>query len=313
MTLLRRAVLLAALLLGLPGAAVVPAAGAATPCFGAAAMDPAHPCANSSLSVVPSVADRLALTASGCRKTERAPGLDCEFGTRSKRPRRTIALVGDSHALHWRGPLAIVARSLRWRAYSLWSPLCLLSTAVRYMEPIVRPTCVRYNRDVRRFLSRHREISTLFISQAVFIPLFPPAGRSVLQAKVAGFTGAWATLPKTVRHIVVIRDVPGTADETFDCVARVVAAAAEPPGSACREDRRAVLPADPAMTAARLAHTRRVQAIDMTPWFCDTQYCPPVIGGVLVHRDRNHMTIDYARTLGPFLLRAVRRLTAGWS
>jgi hypothetical protein len=51
----------------------------------------------------------------------------------------------------------------------------------------------------------------------------------------------------------------------------------------------------------------------MTRWFCDAQYCYPVIGGVLVHRDRNHMTIDYARTLGPFLLRAVRRLMAGWS
>jgi hypothetical protein len=315
MTLLRRVGLLVALLLGLGGAGLTPAATATapTPCFGAAAMDPSHPCTNPSLSVVPSVADRLALTASGCRKTAPAPGVDCEFGTRSSRPHRTIALVGDSHALHWRGPLAIVARALRWRAYSLWSPLCLLSTTAKYMEPIVRPKCLQWNRDVRRFLARHREISTVFISQAVFIPLFPPPGRSAFAAKVAGFTGAWATLPKTVRHIVVIRDVPGTADETFDCVARVVAAAGEQAGTACREDRRAVLPADPAMTAARLARTRRVQPVDMTRWFCDAQYCYPVIGGVLVHRDRNHMTIDYARTLGPFLLREVRRLMAAWS
>lgn len=313
MTLLRRAVLLAALALGLAGAGVAPVAVAATPCFGAAARDPVHPCTNASRSVVPSVAHRLALTASGCRKTERAPGVDCEFGTRSPHPRRTVALIGDSHALHWRGPLAIVARSLRWRAYSLWAPLCLLSTAAKYLDPIVRPNCLRWNRDVRRFLTRHREISTVFISHAVFISLFPPPGKSEFAAKVAGFTGAWATLPGTVRHIVVIRDVPGTADATFDCVARAVTAAGEPPGSACREERRTVLRADPAMTAARLARTSRVQSIDMTRWFCDPRYCFPVIGGVLVHRDRNHMTIDYARTLGPFLLRAVRRLMAGWS
>jgi hypothetical protein len=46
----------------------------------------------------------------------------------------------------------------------------------------------------------------------------------------------------------------------------------------------------------------------MTHYFCGPLTCPPVIGGVLVHRDLNHMTIDYARTLSPYLLRRVKRL-----
>jgi hypothetical protein len=52
-----------------------------------------------------------------------------------------------------------------------------------------------------------------------------------------------------------------------------------------------------------------VRRIDLTNYFCDALSCFPVIGGVLVHRDLNHMTIDYARTLGPYLLRAVKRLS----
>jgi hypothetical protein len=288
-----------------------PAVGAAR-CFGAAARDPAHPCTNTSRTVVPSVAGRNRVTRSGCRRTERAAGVDCAFGSSDAHPRRTFALIGDSHALGWRGALAVAGRSTHWRGYSLWSPACLLSTAARYLDPIVRPGCEQFNRDVRRFLFRHPEISTVFVSHATYITIFPPPGRTVLQTKVAGFTSAWAALPRSVKHIVVIRDNPGTPDAAFDCVARAVAAGSGSPGTACRMDRDAVLLPDAAMTAVRLAHTARVQAIDMTPYFCDASFCYPVVGGVLVDRDFSHLSIDYARTLGPYLLRAIRRLSARW-
>jgi hypothetical protein len=301
--------ILAALLLGAAGAGPSLSAQPAPACFGAAERDPAHPCTNPSLAFVPSLATRDALTASGCRKTRREPAVDCEFGTPSAHPRDTVALIGDSHALHWRGPLAIVARAQRWRAYSLWAPLCLFSTAVRYEDKPLIARCTQYNRDVRAWLTRHPEVSTVFISQAVLIPVHPPPGSTMLATKVAGYRAAWKNLPRTVRHIVVIRDVPATTDAAFDCVARVAAAGTDAPGPACREDRRAVLPADPAMAAALRMPARRVRRIDLTNYFCDPLWCFPVIGGVLVHRDLNHMTIDYARTLGPYLLRAVKRLS----
>jgi hypothetical protein len=303
---------LAALLLGAAGADPPMPAAAAASCFGAAARDPAHPCTNESLSVLPTLERRDALTASACRRTKPEPGLVCAFGTRSAHPRRTVALIGDSHALHWRGPLAVVARAKRWRALSVWAPLCLFSTAAKYEDRGVRDGCVLWNRDVRAWFADHPAVSTVFISQAVFIPITPPPGRTILATKIAGFREAWARLPKTVKHVVVIRDVPGTSNATFDCIARAVAAGKERPGPACREDRRAVLPRDPAIAAVLRAPAKRVQSIDMTRYFCGPLSCFPVIGGVLVHRDLNHMTIDYARTLGPYLLRAVRRLSASW-
>ncbi len=285
----------------------MPAAAAQT-CFGAAERDPAHPCTNDSLSFVPPLESRRALTASGCRRTGE-PALTCAFGTPGANPRRTIALIGDSHALQWRGPLAVVARAQRWRAFSLWAPWCLLSTAAKYQDRAVRGRCMRWNRDVRAWLARHPEVSTVFISQAVLIPITAPPGKTIPTTKAAGFREAWSRLPKSVKRIVVIRDAPGTTDATFACVARVAASGQERPGMACREERQAVLPADPALAAVTRAPAERVRSIDMTDYFCDRLSCFPVIGGVLVHRDLNHMTIAYARTLGRYLLRAVRRLS----
>ena len=45
--------------------------------------------------------------------------------------------------------------------------------------------------------------------------------------------------------------------------------------------------------------------IDLTAQFCDARLCYPVIGGALVHKDTDHLTQVFSRTLGPFVLRAV--------
>jgi hypothetical protein len=64
---------------------------------------------------------------------------------------------------------------------------------------------------------------------------------------------------------------------------------------------------DPAAIAARRMRSTRIHAIDLTDFFCDAMQCFPVIGGVLVFKDSNHVTRKYASTLAPYVLRAVRR------
>ena len=55
----------------------------------------------------------------------------------------------------------------------------------------------------------------------------------------------------------------------------------------------------------------RLEAIDLTRFFCGRRWCWPVVGGVLVHRDEAHITRTYAETLAPYLARAYDRLSAG--
>jgi hypothetical protein len=48
--------------------------------------------------------------------------------------------------------------------------------------------------------------------------------------------------------------------------------------------------------------------VDLTRHFCDPRRCLPVVGGVLVYRDDNHLTTLFAETLAPYLQRALPRL-----
>src|SRR3954466_4170757 len=80
--------------------------------------------------------------------------------------------------------------------------------------------------------------------------------------------------------------------------------ARRPAGPACALPRREALDPHPAPAAAKRAGGR-ASPLDLTPFFGDARRCFPVIGGVLVYKDTTHLTGLYARTLGPYLLRAV--------
>jgi len=61
--------------------------------------------------------------------------------------------------------------------------------------------------------------------------------------------------------------------------------------------RSAALKWDTAVSTARLLHPPRYQSVDVTEFFCGTRDCYPVIGGVLVHSDIDHITNAYSKTL----------------
>lgn len=281
---------------------------AALPCLGAAALDLRHPCTNLTASFVPSLSQISSDPGVPCGPTRGAPDNVCTFGTPVGQARRQVALVGDSHALHWRPALDAVARAKRWRAFSIAGPGCFFSDATRLLPDGLREPCTEWYRSVRRWLARRPQISTVFVSQRTATHLAMPPGRSELNARVRGFRRAWASLPKTVTRVIVIRDSPQMPDGTFDCLQRAIDVGAELPGPACRVARAIAVSRDPAVVAVRRHPSRRYRYIDMTDYFCTATACDPVIGGVLVYSDPDHITASYSKTLGPFLLRKVDRL-----
>ena len=49
----------------------------------------------------------------------------------------------------------------------------------------------------------------------------------------------------------------------------------------------------------------RAHLVDLTSLYCTATACPPVIGHVLVYKDRTHLTATFAATLSPYIERQV--------
>jgi hypothetical protein len=232
----------------------------------------------------------------------------CAFGATSSAKPPTIALIGDSHASHWRAAVDVVARTAGSRAVSITRSGCPFSTAqviIPSSEQAV--TCRRWNGEVLAWLKRHAEVTTVFLSQRAHAKYVALRGAtSNFDTAVRGDAARYRALPATVTSVVVIRDTPVSSSMAEDCVRRAYARG-QNVAMRCARARAKAVGRDPAVKAARQLRGR-VHVLDMTPFFCSSTACYPVVGGALVHKDIDHITTVFARTLGPFMVSKVARI-----
>jgi SGNH domain-containing protein len=295
------AVLAAALLAGAT-------AGAATPkCFGAAARDTRRDCENPRLRLaVRPTPDEAAITPNlSCVREQINEVLDqCSYGTPADKAVESVAMIGDSHASHWRPALAVVARRKHWRVLEIARPHCPLSYALPDSGEPISSACVDWNRGVVGWLADHPEVRTVFVSANAQAPIVVPDGQSEWATRRDGFVAAWQALPASVQRLVVIRDTPTDRTKTHECIRHAMARHV-PAGRTCRVARRVVLPPDAEVAAAKRLRARGARVVSLTHYFCGRRRCLPVVGGALVHKDVDHLTQQFAHTLGPYLLRAI--------
>ncbi len=294
---------------------VRPASPRTARCFGAAAADPMRPCRNPRLRAVVVPAPGAAAAAQrteGCRRRlDRGLLRICLWGTPVREATRTVALVGDSHASHWRAALGPTVAVHRWRAVSISRAGCPLTRARPALPGAARRrACVAWNRQVVRWLAAHPSVTAVFTGGHL-IRVIPRRGTTMAVDRRGGYTAAWRALRAGgVRHVVVLRDTPRVFGATLRCVEGAVAVRADA-GARCAEPRTAALRPDP-MAEAATAVPGLVQVADLSAFFCGAARCRPVIGGALVLRDVSHMTTTFSASLAPYLRRAVDRLAARW-
>jgi hypothetical protein len=297
------------LLTAAPAPAAPPDPVTQRPCFGAAARDPLIRCADPSLrlTVFPSPADALLAPNAACVPGGRMSLVyPCTFGVRlaaASDATGTLALVGDSHASHWRAAVDVIAARKRLPAVSITRSRCPFIDATVSMPRPDRIACRAWNAEVMAYLRSHREISTLFVSQRSSAQFVRAKGKDNLETQIAGYIRLWRSLPATIEHVVVIRDTPRGSTASTLCVQRAIAAK-RAAGRWCSRPRAQALHTDPALVAARRLRSPRVHAIDLSSFFCDARRCFPVVGGAFVYKDGDHISTVFARTLGPYLLRA---------
>ncbi|HEX8122337.1 MAG TPA: SGNH hydrolase domain-containing protein [Solirubrobacteraceae bacterium] len=290
---MRRLVL--ASLLALAALPALPATADTPRCWGAASRDHVRPCHNKRLDrvVKPTPAQALRRPNAPCRFPRREYPLVCEFGVPENVARRRVALVGDSHAVHWRAALSPIATVRKWAGFSLSRNGCPLSMRTPVLRGALTEQCLAWRAAVHEWLLTHPGVDTLFVSQ------HRARVKASYRAEMAGYLAAWRDVPQTIERIIVIRDTPIRPPAARACVVAAVARRLAA-GRVCAIPRRVALRPDPAADAARRAGGR-VHLVDMTDYFCDARRCFPVVGGVLTHKDQGHITAAFGRSLAPFL------------
>jgi hypothetical protein len=288
--------------------AVIDAGAARTPpCFGAAARDPENPCVNHQLTftAIPSPYDAPLEPSARCEPIEHAQPAACAFGPPRSDAVSSVALLGDSHAAAWRAAVEVVARANRWHGVSINRNNCPFTFA----RTPGRGRCKGWSGGVRRWLRRHPEVHEVIVGANSGSGVVAANGHTQRRTKIEGYIDAWKSLPRSVHHIYVLRDAPHGRNTTPDCVARAVAHRRNP-ALRCARPRGSALLTDEAALAAERTDSARVDLIDLSDFMCDATDCFPVVGGALVIKDVGHLTRTFARTLGPFLARAIARLQA---
>jgi peptidoglycan/LPS O-acetylase OafA/YrhL len=274
---------------------------AGSPCFGAPAMENRDRCPER-LTAQPLAAisktDAPWTPVPGCRGTGSDPTvLTCYWGT--GKPSRVVALVGDSHAEHWRGALHRIAKAKNWQVVEMFNGGCPATYARsvvferRSRDGAVCRTWTAKTMVKLKALAPDDIITTAYVQQNVFEPAGSgPDGFERVWREWLGFT-----------RVTVLRDIPTTANRNGpQCLA-----INDGKPQSCANPRSAVLVDDDMMRAAR-AMRHEVNLVDLSDYFCDARRCYAVIGGASVYYDYDHMSRQFSASLAPILLRRLSQI-----
>lgn len=207
---------------------------------------------------------------------------------------RKVALVGDSHAQSlWPG-LVTLGKEKGWDVKGYFEGGCP-ATYARTPSFWGGPRdsdeqCADFARRTTEQLRENRP-DLIIVVGAVMTDWYSP------NQAVAGFHALWRDWEQ-IAPIVVVRDYPGTGGQHMpSCLAQHAG-----DQLACAVPRaEALTPRDLQYEAAGTFGSDRVSRIELTEAFCDDQQCYPVIGGLPVYYDGDHITKNYAHTLAPLL------------
>lgn len=223
---------------------------------------------------------------------------DCVYGDPSGDT--TVALFGDSHAMHWFPALDRIAKERDWRLVGITKSACPPAAVTRYNPTLRREyrECDAWREAALRRIER--EDPDLIVTGSLTTYGVMEDGRRLgrdasEEALERGYLATLGRLRATGANLAVMKDVPHPDKDIPECVSRSL-------------DRleRCAFPKDegldfPAVDERVAERTEGARLVDPTPVVCPGERCPAVIGDVLVYRNGSHLTPTYVRSLTPWL------------
>ncbi len=249
--------------------------------------------------------DRGAVWDEGCMvEPEETQSGECVFG----RPggRRTVVLLGDSHAMHFFGMVERVAEKRDWRVVALNKAGC-----PPFDTPVFNPKVGREFEECRVWreralqrIERDERPAVVFVAGSIWHKSMRDerivSGPENVAALQQGYERVLARLAVTGARIIALKDLPKAPHDMTDCVAANMGDLKQ-----CAFDQFGAEPDHFDVRAAR--RVDGVEPVDLSPAICAKGTCYGVIRNALVYRDNDHITWTFARTLAPWLERELDR------
>lgn len=216
---------------------------------------------------------------------------------------KSVWLVGDSHAEHWRAALFDIGRANGWDLTTTMQGSCatvpatLAKTFGTATTDEKKQSCGDW---VEAFSSRLAQAKPDLVIVSNFASteeIDDGSGRPQPEQYADAMRKSFSKWTAAGSRVVVIRDVP-TAGKTLgaDCVAQ-----RGTQDQACTASEKAMLRPDPQGAAVPLLDDPRVHLVDLTEYFCRDGVCSGVIGGLPVYYDQDHVSASYSRSLAPMI------------
>ncbi|ADI00557.1 acyltransferase family protein [Salisediminibacterium selenitireducens] len=211
-----------------------------------------------------------------CYTSSYAPEVvSCSYGETEDADLR-IAMVGGSHVGHWFTPMVEIAERHHIEIELYNKDACRFTTSD--FDGRLTESCLEWNEDIIDVLNES-DPDMIFTTANV-------AGGRVVHA---GYIDQWRQLEHET-PVFAIRDNPRMPANIPLCLE-------EQGEEACTPTRNSVLSdVDPWENTEEPIPDHTFYA-DLSEYFCDDDWCYPVIGNVVVYRDEHHISDTYAKTL----------------
>ena len=229
----------------------------------------------------------------GCHLDQRATApKPCVYAASGAK--RTVMLVGDSHAAQWIPALASIAEQEQWRLITHTKSACAFITTGTVTTSRGTPyeACRAWAMAVTREVLADRP-DILLVGQSRKYRLLTNSSISGGEPTLAEQLAlTLAPLKAAGIPMALLADTPRPGFDVPDCVS-----SAARRGTGCTFTFNPE-PQDPLVVVARSEH---LPIIDLNDQICPNGTCPPISDQVLVWRDTHHLTATFARRLAPAL------------
>lgn len=273
------------------------------PCYGAAAaISSATPCVNPELADVRAPGSTNAPSDDsnrpGCWSNDTSEFKVCALGPETGWTKHLIA-IGDSHNNVLVDTYERIAKARNWRIDVAGHASCYLTTAEQFANTEKQVAdCDQWKRNAMAYLRDHSDLDGVVVTHSTSNgPVTAKGDRPVDETIVDGMVDAWQAAADVGIPIVALKDNPSARTDVVACVAQMTG----PTTGDCDSTRADAMGHFDGSAEAVDRMGGDARLVDLTQYYCTETVCPAVIGGVIVHRDRTHMTNTFAVTLAPYL------------